>query len=118
MSLSLTALLAALTMRRRQDDDPEQDRAIARYAKQVAPMVAVALLTGAGVQLGPMGRDVSDGRDDLHKVVTAVTRLEERMGALDARVTDISTRRAAQVEDLEKRVRVCEIQQAATPRPR
>lgn len=115
MSLSLSALAAMVAMRRRHDDNgPEagSDSAVGRYAKQVAPMVVVSLLTGAGVQLGPMGQDVSGGRAEIQRIAVALTRLEERLSALDTRVSEVSARRSAQVADLEKRVLSCEITQA------
>ena len=107
MSLSLYPLLAAMTMRRRSDDDG-QDTAITRYAKQVAPMVTAVLVAVGSYKYAPLPPGTSEerlaakieqGMTKISELTTQITVLEQSQKALTARMDEIYARRTAQVGD-------------------
>lgn len=120
MTPSLSALAAMVAMRRR-GDDSEQDTAIARYAKQVAPMVTAVLVAVGSYKYAPLPPGNSEerlalkieaGMTKIAELTTQITVLEQSQKALTERMDEIYARRTAQVGELEKRVLTCEIKQA------
>jgi hypothetical protein len=108
----LSTVAGAMTMTRRTDEPEEGDGAepISRLAKQMAPMVVVSLMTAAGVQFGPVGANVEDGRKDIQILMVKVSTLTADMTHLHEKVQEISNRRTLQVESLEKRILSCELE--------
>ena len=114
------AMVAAM-MTRTRESDPEAEQApnesYIRLARQVAPMVAVAVLTAGGLQFGPLGQDVTGGRQEIQSLMIETGKLRLEINHLHERITDISTRRTAQVEGLEKRILQCELEIARRTGP-
>ncbi len=75
-------------------------------------MIVVSLLTAGGIQLGPMGEGVSDGREEIKRLTIQVTQLSSDFRHITERIDEVTTRRTAQVGELEKRILTCELNQA------
>lgn len=114
------AMVAAM-MTRTRETDPEAEQApnetYIRLARQVAPMIGVSLLTAAGIHLGPVGQDVQGGRVEIQAVLIEQGKLRVELGHLHERINEISTRRTAQVGELEKRILQCELEIARRTGP-
>ena len=117
MSLSLAGLAAMMTVRRRADD-PDRDTSVRLYAKQVAPVVLAVLAGVGGYKYAPLPPDRSAVA--LHEQITVATKalqdlstrvalMDQSQHALSAKVQEISDRRTAQVDILEKRIMTCEL---------
>lgn len=115
------AMVAAM-MTRTTQDDPEAEQAqnetYIRLARRVAPLVTVSLLTAGGIHLGPMGQDITGGRAEIQALMIETAKLRSEFGHLHERLNDISVRRTAQVEGLEKRVLACELEIARRAVPK
>ena len=97
----------------RRTDDPENGdggEPVTRLAKQAAPLVVVSLMTAAGIQLGPVGANVEDGRKEIQELMVRMSTLSSDMVHLHEKVNDISARRTMQVSELEKRMLSCELE--------